>query len=330
MEKEKITIKNRDPFFDIIKGVAILLVVIGHCIQYGNGSDYLSNKEYFENFVFRCIYSFHMPLFMLICGYFYYSSVCKRTFTETIFNKCQTVLLPIISFGLVSYIIWNGNIISFDFCSIEVKEFIIGCKEHIQQSLWFFWALFKLSIIVAVIQKALKDNIYIHFIVLLLVFILPIPRISELEKSVYPFFLLGYLAKKYNWWNKLQSINKTITIISIGTAYAICLYYFHKDSYVYTTGVTLWNSGLRYYQILIDTHRLLTGLSGSLLCLLLVKSIYEKIRIYFIVRFLSFLGIYSGGIYCVHNCLLPVDKFVLILPNNMSSGGGNNYSCINL
>lgn len=316
MEVERTKLKTRDSFFDIIKGFAILLVVIGHCIQYGNSADYLNNKEYFENFVFRCIYSFHMPLFMLICGYFFYSSSSKRTLLETVFNKCKTVLLPIISFSIVSYIIWYGPIIRFAFYSIDMKEYLIGCKEHIQQSLWFFWALFKLSIIVAVIQKGLKDNIYIHIFILLLVFILPIPRMSELEKSVYPFFLLGYFAKKYNWWKKLQSINSNIANVSLGISYAICLYYFHKDTYVYTTGVTIWNSDLRYYQILIDIHRFLTGLSGSLICLLLTKSIYEKVQINYIVRLLSFLGIYSGGIYCVHNCLIPVDIFILIIPNN--------------
>ena len=48
MEKSVIN-KTRDLYFDIIKGLAILLVVAGHCIQYGNGLEYMCNKEYFEN-----------------------------------------------------------------------------------------------------------------------------------------------------------------------------------------------------------------------------------------------------------------------------------------
>lgn len=54
---------------DIIKGIAIILVVMGHCIQYGSGNDYYTSALFFEENIFKFIYSFHMPLFMLISGY---------------------------------------------------------------------------------------------------------------------------------------------------------------------------------------------------------------------------------------------------------------------
>lgn len=62
MEKEK-----RDIFFDIAKGIGIILVVIGHCIpdaSTGNISDT------FLKSIFRIIYSFHMPLFFFVAGIF--------------------------------------------------------------------------------------------------------------------------------------------------------------------------------------------------------------------------------------------------------------------
>lgn len=321
MQKSINITKTRDPYFDIIKGVAIMLVVAGHCIQYGNGAEFLCDKEYFENLMFRCIYSFHMPLFMLICGYFFYSSASKRSFVKVVSNKCKTVLLPIISFGVVSFLIWKVPEYSSKFSFESVCVGLRDCSNHTRQSLWFFWALFKLSIIVAIIQKGLKDNEYVHVIVLLLVFIFPIPKITELEKSVYPFFLLGYWTKKYNWWNKLQHINKKNVLTFLGVTYIICLYYFHKDTYVYTTGITIWNSKLGHYQIIVDIQRLLTGLCGSLLCLFLIKIVYDKVRIESAVKVFSFLGIYSGGIYCVHSALIPVDRFALAFPDNMISGG---------
>ena len=52
---------NRNQFYDVMRGVAILLVVIGHGIQYGY-------SDYDNNILFRIIYSFHMPLFMFISG----------------------------------------------------------------------------------------------------------------------------------------------------------------------------------------------------------------------------------------------------------------------
>lgn len=52
---------TRNPFLDILKAYAIILVVWGHCIQYGAGQAYGDNNLYYENVVFQTIYSFYMP-----------------------------------------------------------------------------------------------------------------------------------------------------------------------------------------------------------------------------------------------------------------------------
>lgn len=53
--------KNRCEYLDIARGMAIILVVLGHSIQ--------SNiMDMDSSLVFRIIYSFHMPLFMFISG----------------------------------------------------------------------------------------------------------------------------------------------------------------------------------------------------------------------------------------------------------------------
>ena len=57
----KNTQKNRDQFLDIAKGIAIILVILGHTFQgFGENFDYLVG--------YRVIYSFHMPLFIFISG----------------------------------------------------------------------------------------------------------------------------------------------------------------------------------------------------------------------------------------------------------------------
>lgn len=48
---------KRMAYIDIMRGIAIWLVVIGHLIQYNNCKDWMHNP------VFEWIYSFHMPLF---------------------------------------------------------------------------------------------------------------------------------------------------------------------------------------------------------------------------------------------------------------------------
>ena len=59
----------RNQCVDGLKGFAILLVVLGHCVQYGLGEVNFNNENYFEYPIFKFIYSFHMPLFMLVSGY---------------------------------------------------------------------------------------------------------------------------------------------------------------------------------------------------------------------------------------------------------------------
>lgn len=49
---------NRIPFWDTLKGILIIFVVFGHCGT-AVGNQLLS-----------VIYAFHMPLFILISGYF--------------------------------------------------------------------------------------------------------------------------------------------------------------------------------------------------------------------------------------------------------------------
>lgn len=67
----KITVmkSSRLQFIDIIKGWAIILVVLAHLIQ-------KNTVDGLHNVVFQFINSFHMPLFFFASGYIAYK-VCK-------------------------------------------------------------------------------------------------------------------------------------------------------------------------------------------------------------------------------------------------------------
>lgn len=82
--------KNRDNKFDFIKGILIILVVIGHAIQALYGID---NKEVWYNPIFNIVYTFHMPLFIFISGYFFSSSL-KYSFSILLEKKATRLLVP--------------------------------------------------------------------------------------------------------------------------------------------------------------------------------------------------------------------------------------------
>ena len=57
--------KQRDAYFDNVKGILILLVVIGHLIE----PFYLKSK--FVESLYTFIYTFHMPAFIFLSGLFF-------------------------------------------------------------------------------------------------------------------------------------------------------------------------------------------------------------------------------------------------------------------
>lgn len=58
--------QNRDITFDMMKGIGIILVIIGH-LAHGFG------------WLVPAIYTFHMPLFFILSGYFYKEKKNYRT-----------------------------------------------------------------------------------------------------------------------------------------------------------------------------------------------------------------------------------------------------------
>lgn len=63
---------QRDASFDILKGMAIILVVVGHAIDD-------------TCLLWRVITSVHMPLFFLVSGYFFHiTPPCKMLYIRTL------------------------------------------------------------------------------------------------------------------------------------------------------------------------------------------------------------------------------------------------------
>ena len=83
--------KTRDPFFDNAKFVLITLVVIGHAYTS------LRHHSEFVKTAYLLIYSFHMPLFILISGYFTKNYNKAGYLQKTI----ATVLIPYFIFEVI-------------------------------------------------------------------------------------------------------------------------------------------------------------------------------------------------------------------------------------
>ena len=295
--------EKRNEFLDILKGVAIILVIIGHCIQYGSGSNYFSQEMYYSNGLFKFIYSFHMPIFMLISGYFYYFTIKKYSTKEIIKSRFTNLLLPIFAFAIIKYLL---NVIlklhMFNGVVSYVIRFFIICFSN----LWFLWAIFVCSLGVLLINKLFKDNIIIYGLIFIISFFIPDPIFLNLYKFMYPYFLTGYLINKYNKIGEVKSIvvNKKYFIIT-SVVYFLLLVLYNKNSYIYTTGHFILRDKAIFF-LLNDIYRMIIGFIGSLFITMIMYFIYKKVKL----NPLIYIGKKSLGIYAVSDiifvCILPI------------------------
>lgn len=96
--------KERSLYLDVVKGLAIILVVVGHCIQFGSGADVLRSGVFFADPLFKFIYSFHMPLFMLVSGYLFRYSI-QRPAAQVVIAKVRSIVLPLLPAHGICYLV---------------------------------------------------------------------------------------------------------------------------------------------------------------------------------------------------------------------------------
>ena len=83
---------DRDSTLDVLKGIGIILVVIGH-----------SNcPKLLDDYIF----SFHMPLFFIASGYFF-NKKCLENKKQYFFKKVQGVYLPFLKWSVIFLLLHN-------------------------------------------------------------------------------------------------------------------------------------------------------------------------------------------------------------------------------
>lgn len=125
--------KERLIWVDSLKGILILLVVLGHAIQNTLG------EVCDTNHLWNIIYSFHMPAFMAISGYLAFrpSITWGGRFWNVIYRRFRQLMIPFISWTLISLLLNNS------FTLADVGSYLL----YPDIGLWFLWALFFITLI---------------------------------------------------------------------------------------------------------------------------------------------------------------------------------------
>ena len=273
---------KRNPVFDIMKGITILLVILGH-------------ETWLPELPKNAIFAFHMPLFFLVSGYFFKQFNLQKDIKRLIVPYLFTGLL-LLFFHLLR------NVPSFDL--LEVKRDILnifwgsgschsarlwGDKPQIG-AIWFLLALFWCRMVYGILKSRIGNEI----LRLIIVLIISLSAIL-LDRYVIslPFTILpGCAAVVFFWLG--DNMKKGMP----GIVAAFCVICFVL-SFVLQPRICLVNCHYRIYPLTV------AGAVGGTLALYYLSGLLSRWN--FSRNVLSWCGRMSLAILCFHLFQLNTD-----------------------
>lgn len=271
-------VKVRNPFWDTLKGILIVLVVLGHTGT-AIGEKWLS-----------MIYGFHMPLFIFVSGYF----SKKKTFTDYFRQGGGGKKLIFIY-------------LAFDFIYLSL-DIISGIPLTIHRllspsfALWYILALIYWRAILQLIPyKCINNKLFVTLVALLISLLsgfIPLNTEMSFQRACgfLPFFFTGFYMRQLGWIEILRKWEKwpfIILFIGLGLLNYSLLPIFYCNTHY----EILSNCGMRALHLGI----------ASLLCAAVLNFTPNKLCIF------TNLGKYTLIIYLLHP---PLIKLMNIICNS--------------
>lgn len=263
------TIASRDMYWDLVKALLIFLVIFGHSIQYivYHNANHIS---FWNDPLFKGIYIFHMPLFMLISGYFAAISYSRRRLS-VIPRYLKRLALPCIGYGVYQLLkmMWFGGAISPTRIYFSFIE------------LWFLVVVFE-CVVCYIVYEYLSKNFICKIILIIIPIVISIivsrffpfslfwPH-SYYFTFLWPFFMTGCCIYKCNLMQYITDWKYGMLAMFL---YLICFFVFKESWYVYRTPM---NFSLE--RIGINAFRYFSGLMGSFSVLFILKFFSNDIRL---------------------------------------------------
>ncbi len=142
--------KERSILIDVIKGLLIIAVVVGHAAS-------IKNPDLDNNIVFLCCYSWHMFLFLGVSGYL--SGLSRVTGFLWIKKRFIRLMLPLVAWAILTTLI-----------SGRVSIFAIIEKTFIMPEYWYLLVLFIYDVIyycTSTLEKGKLVIIILPFVIFL-------------------------------------------------------------------------------------------------------------------------------------------------------------------
>ncbi|MGY4408001.1 fucose 4-O-acetylase-like acetyltransferase [Bradyrhizobium sp. USDA 3315] len=218
---------DRDLALDFAKGVLIILVIVGHLIQYILYRD----EGFWDSPCFKWIYMFHMPLFMAISGYLACRALLRKSLAQAVGDRAMRLLLPML--------FWCALLETAKLAVLprapDASGDILPVLNDVAGTYWFIWAAFVHFLLVKILSIFDHCSPWILFVSVVLVAFAPLTfSIFPLIKYTYPFFCLGFsFAQSKGRWTSITPSYKLILVVSLWIAALVCFLAWQKDTYVY-------------------------------------------------------------------------------------------------
>ncbi len=301
---------KRELLPDVLRGFAILLVVLGHCIQEGSGEQYSAQALYFYDKLYQWIYSFHMPLFMMVSGYLTWNSMKKgKTGQERwqlLRRRTIALLAPIFLWTLVDCV--RTMIIHAMNGMEQPQNLLFWYVNNALNNLWFLWAVFWCFLVAFIVHYYCRDSIVLYAVGFLVMFAIPDGLGLGAYKYMLPYFLVAFYG--HGWIEKngdnMFSKPKPWWIIICGLCFAGLFVFYDENSMIYLSGYKLVGKDV-LRQLGIDLYRALIGFIGSAFFILIWQYIVCALpdaKDNMVLRLLALLGKESMGIYIFSGYIL--------------------------
>lgn len=307
--------KNRILYVDILRAIAIILVIAGHIPYVDFNADF-----------HKWIYAFHIPLFFFISGIsLSFKDYSKVNFKQLFFKRFRRIYLP--------YLIWGILLAIPNFSLLTIPKILYGTHKSLasvtNSSLWFLPVLFISLLVVDSIlvllakKKALSKLPLILIGFLILALIIPsqltiqkylgghnLPFGIDIVPMTIVFLLLGYL---YQTHKRISNIRPKIYIsIPIILVLSLVTIYFGLNNDV---NYVLMAEN-RYGNYLFFFIATLTGIIASILISFIIEK-YTK----HLAKLLQIIGSDTILIFILHKYPLQwsVDLLALITTSHVSN-----------
>lgn len=275
---------KRFEYIDALKGLAIILMVMGHVLSSFYPDPYLvyESEPRSAMLLFRIIYSFHMPLLIFLSGYVALRlsdySLCNCA--STLWRRFRTLVIPFFTVGMLRYVVTPQYFLDYWFIWILFQFILLTlCIEFIGARIPKYGssiATIGIVLIALVLQYFNASlNQYDHM-----------PLLDAGHWSLYLFFAAGYLCAKYDTIDRLLNSNWLYTI-------SVVLFF------GLTFWVTIWGKHLPLW----SKWNCILPLSAIVMFVYLFRNALDSAQNYY--QQLIYVGKNSLAIYLLHFFFIP-------------------------